>query len=181
MQIILVFKLLNEILSTNVLIPAINLGCSVQVTYKIIFALHLALVKKVRSKIFSSTTEKPIFWDSKSLLQKRDSKMKILLYDFGRRSQGLHQKTLFAISNRSLIDDQQILYNFKKWLQPQNSVPLLNYVHAFEDFNRRFFAKAELNEAEIDSFHRELSQIIDDYFSPNSKGKIPVKSKINIG
>ena len=74
-----------------------------------------------------------------------------------------------------------ILYNFKKWLQIYNSVPLLNYVHAFEDFNRRFFAKTELNKAEIDSFHRELSQIIDDYFSATSRSRIPVKNKINQG
>ena len=73
------------------------------------------------------------------------------------------------------------MYNFKKWLQIYNSVPLLNYVHAFEDFNRRFFAKTELNKAEIDSFHRELSQIIDDYFSATSRSRIPVKNKINQG
>ena len=60
-------------------------------------------------------------------------------------------------------------------------MPLLNYVHAFEDFNRRFFAKTELNKAEIDSFHRELSQIIDDYFSATSRSRIPVKNKINQG
>ena len=57
----------------------------------------------------------------------------------------------------------------------------MNYVHAFEDFNRRFFAKTELNKAEIDSFHRELSQIIDDYFSATSRSRIPVKNKINQG
>ena len=74
-----------------------------------------------------------------------------------------------------------ILYNFKKWLQQHNAVPLLNYVHAFEDFNRRFFAKAELTQIEIDAFHKELSQIIDGYFSVNSRGKIPVKNKINQG
>ena len=74
-----------------------------------------------------------------------------------------------------------MLYNFKKWLQSAHAVPLLNYVHAFEDFNRRFFAKAELSQAEIDAFHRELSQIIDGYFTAESSSRIPVKSKVHQG
>ena len=73
------------------------------------------------------------------------------------------------------------MYNFKKWLQSNGSVPLLNYVHAFEDFNRRFFAKAELTQSEIDAFHRELSQIIDGYFTAESSSRIPVKNKIHQG
>ena len=57
-------------------------------------------------------------------------------------------------------------------------MPLLNFVHAFEDFNRRFFAKAEMTEAESDNFYRELSRLTDDYFSSDSKSTIPVRSEI---
>ena len=77
-----------------------------QVTFKIIIGLHVSLVKKVRSNMFASTSETVIWRSSKSILKKRDSKLKILLYDFGKRSLGQGHKTLFAISNRSLIDDQ---------------------------------------------------------------------------
>ena len=52
---------------------------------------------------------------------------------------------------------------------------LLNFVHAFEDFNRRFFAKAELEPTEMEIFHREMSRIMDDFFSIASKSALPVK------
>ena len=79
----------------------------VQVTYKIIIGLHVSLVKKIRTNLLSSASEKAMIWGPKSILQKRDSKLKILLYEFGKRSQQTYnQKTLFSIPNRSLIDDQ---------------------------------------------------------------------------
>ena len=56
-----------------------------------------------------------------------------------------------------------------------NSVNLLNFVHAFEDFNRRFFVKAELEPTEMEIFHREMSRIMDDFFAPSSKSALPIK------
>jgi len=104
--------------------------------------------------------------------------MKIFLYEFGTRSTIISDFSIFRINHRRLIEDQQMFYNFKCWLQTHNALPLLNFVHAFEDFNRRFFAKAELSEEESAGFYRELSRLIDDYFSNESKHTIPIKSKI---
>ena len=126
--------------------------------------------------------------------KRKSSNLRIFLYDFGRRSiknDHSNQFSIFEIDQRRLIDDQQMFYNFKCWLQGtlallnysrkffallgNNSVNLLNFVHAFEDFNRRFFVKAELEPTEMEIFHREMSRIMDDFFAPSSKSALPIK------
>ena len=185
-------QVLNVILSSNVLIPSLDLACSERIMLKVLISIHALIVKQIAGAIFNTQKNEKIWTQASGQATSRCS---ILLYEFGTRRRVYDGKSLFAISNRSLIDDQgkllinfvlnlifeDILYNFKKWLQSANAVPLLNYVHAFEDFNRRFFAKAELTAAEIDAFHRELSQIIDGYFTAESSSRIPVKSKIHQG
>ena len=78
---------------------------------------------------------KPIFLNLILILSKLSSKkakrkssnLRIFLYDFGRRSiknDHSNQFSIFEIDQRRLIDDQQMFYNFKCWLQ--GTLALLN-------------------------------------------------------
>lgn len=176
-------QILSEVLITNAIIPGIEHCSSPIISYKIIIALHHQVKKKFKNHLFDTETDQMVSTWQINQAKRKSSNMKIFLYQFGSRSSvgvdgAVHDFSIFRINHRRLIEDQQMFYNFKCWLQTQNALPLLNFVHAFEDFNRRFFAKAELSSVESAGFYRELSRLIDDYFTAESKNTIPIKSKI---
>ena len=83
--------------SSNVLIPSLDLACSERITLKVLISIHGLIVKQMAQTIFSTKTNK--IWT-------RSHRLNILLYEFGQRRREFDGKSLFAISNRSLIDDQ---------------------------------------------------------------------------
>jgi hypothetical protein len=111
---------------------------------KIILAAHHQIKKSLKNKFFESESDQLVSNWRNSRSKRKNSNMKIFLYDFGLRGDSSNTFSIFRIDYRRLIEDQQMFYNFKCWLQNFNAVPLLHFVHAFEDFNRRFFAKSEL-------------------------------------
>ena len=100
-------QVLNVILSSNVLIPSLDLACSERITLKVLISIHSLIVKQMAQTIFSTKSNK--IWT-------RSHRLNILLYEFGQRRREFDGKSLFAISNRSLIDDQGTLSNEKSGL-----------------------------------------------------------------
>ena len=95
-------QVLNVILTSNVLIPSLDLACSERIMLKVLISIHALIVKQIAGAIFNTKNEKKIWTQSSSNKQR----CSILLYEFGARRRVYDGKSLFAISNRSLIDDQ---------------------------------------------------------------------------
>ena len=145
--------------------------------YRIVIEANSSLRKKFRKELVKlgldeNANEIPTIWK-----RRKSNANKIILYDFGSRGFAKTEKSIFVLSVRQILEDHQMFYSFKCWLQKYQAVSLLNFVHKFEDFNRRFFGHVEFREEELQSFHKELSNLMDVHFS---KGPccIPISSKI---
>ena len=68
-----------------------------RITLKVLISIHGLIVKQIASTVFNTKNNK--IWT-------RSARINVLLYDFGTRRREYDGKSLFAISNRSLIDDQ---------------------------------------------------------------------------
>ncbi|CAG5111267.1 Oidioi.mRNA.OKI2018_I69.chr2.g5591.t1.cds [Oikopleura dioica] len=170
-------QVLCDILVTNVIIPGINLATDKEMGYRIVIEANSSLRKKFRKELVKlgldeNANEIPPIWK-----RRKSNANKIILYDFGSRGFVKTEKSIFVLSVRQILEDHQMFYSFKCWLQKYQAVSLLNFVHKFEDFNRRFFGHVEFREEELQSFHKELSNLMDVHFS---KGPccIPISSKI---
>ena len=114
-------------LITNAIMPGIEHCSSPVVSYKMLIALHHHGAKKFKTFLFDSAPPNTVVstWQTK-LAKRKSSAMRIFLYDFGRRGATAEnfesfvknfEFSIFKINHRRLIEDQQMFYNFKCWLQ----------------------------------------------------------------
>lgn len=169
-------QVLCDILVTNVIIPGINLAVDKEMGYRIVIEASSALRKKIRKELVKVGLDENGN-DAPTWKRRKSCANKIILYNFGSRGFSKTENSIFVLSIRQILEDHQMFYSFKCWLQKYHAVSLLNFVHKFEDFNRRFFGQVEFQDKDLSAFHKELSSLMNIHFS---KGPccIPISSKI---